>query len=242
MKIAFWVMGVHFFLLLVAFFSPLKQKENKEKIVVKTKWLPQKKERVAAVEKPAAPAVKNEKPALKSSPPSPLLKSPPKAASKQKEEGLKKKAPVQPFSKKEKEVKIVVPGHLLKELEETIAKIDEKRDKIGAKKRLEPSTKIKPLQTEAFHRCEMSQKEEEYKEALITYLRDSLNLPDFGDVKIQVTLRPDGTLEHLKVLEADSDRNRLYLEKELPLIHFPFPKGTSEKKESTFILTFCNEL
>jgi len=238
MKLSLSVIGIHLLLVLIAFLSPIAKKEHKERLVVKTMSLPSKQKIIEKPQTVNAQKPKIEKPKAVQPAPAPVKKPVPAKPIPSK----KKIAPVKAKPKKEKVAETVVPGHLLRELEETIAKIDEKRDKLSTSKKSKPVNKIEPLQSESFHHLESERNEVDYKETLVMYLHQSLNLPDFGDVKIQVTLRQDGSVENLKVLKAESDKNRKYLEMHLPLLKFPPLQGSSGKKENTFILTFCNEL
>jgi outer membrane biosynthesis protein TonB len=238
MKISLWVIGVHVLCVLFAFSSGVKNKDTREKLVVKIIALqpkpkqvpPQKSEHATAAipkkapspqqKKESAPPVKNNQ---KGSPKSPT-------PTKKKGDPVKKK-PVQ-----KQDMQPVVPTHLLRELEETMAKLDDK--KVVKKSRTQTAS---PLQSESYA-LETGRQPDNYQEMLVLHLHQSLHLPDLGEVKIQITLTPDGTCKKLQVLHAESQKNRQYLQEHLPRLHFPPLNGTSEKKESTFILTFCNEL
>lgn len=141
----------------------------------------------------------------------------------------------------------MVPKHLLRELEETIAKIDENRDKLYTSKKPKTPTlaqpQIQPLSIDREDLLEVEVKETGYKETLIQVLHASLNLPDYGEVKIQLKLRRNGTVETLKVLKTESQKNRKYLEAKLPLLKFPpFEGALADQNAQTFVLTFCNEI
>jgi hypothetical protein len=133
-----------------------------------------------------------------------------------------------------------IPQHLLRELEETIAKIDEKRDKLYSGKKL-VSQKLQSLSDQTHTSIEQEAEKESVREHLIELLHRSLNLPDFGEVKIQLTLSCDGNIKNLNVLKTESEKNRKYLEENLPLLKFP-SFTTNSEKETTFVITFCNEL
>lgn len=75
-------------------------------------------------------------------------------------------------------------------------------------------------------------------DALIDFLHQSLHLPEFGEVKIEVTLTKEGVVKKLVVIKAENAKNRGYLEKEIPNLKFP----RIQEEEKTYILTFCNEL
>lgn len=156
-----------------------------------------------------------------------------------------KKAKVQPPKSVEPEQSI--PQELLDELEESIAKIDQKRDNLYRKKNTGASTGV-PHRLEKDLAIDIPQLqtgdgEGEYQEALVSYLHQSLNLPEFGEVKIQLTLNRDGTVVKLVVLKTESEKNKKHLEAALPLLKFPPLGGLySKKQQQTFVLTFCNEV
>lgn len=169
----------------------------------------------------------------------------------------KQRPPIQdkkPVAKKPKapppkliEPEPAIPQNLLDELEESIAKIDQKRDNLYRKKKPSASTAV-PHNLEKDLAIDSAQLrdahgEGEYKEALVSYLHQSLNLPEFGEVKIQLTLNRDGTVVKLIVLKTESEKNKKHLEAALPLLKFPPLGGLySKKQQQTFVLTFCNEV
>lgn len=125
---------------------------------------------------------------------------------------------------------------LLQELEESIAKIEGKD--FAKKQRASPSTPLS-LQIDA-KRGKGEEATGMYADSLVGQLKQALHLPDFGEVKIQLTLRKDGSLAKIVVLKTESEKNRRYLETHLP--HLKFPPLEGKEKEKTYTLTFCNEL
>lgn len=82
----------------------------------------------------------------------------------------------------------------------------------------------------------------DYVPVLTHFLHTALHLPDFGAVKMELTVRRDGTVAKLLVLKTESEENRKYLEKQIPLLRFPSLQGEYAKSgEHVFVLTFCNE-
>ena len=140
-----------------------------------------------------------------------------------------------------------ISENLFQELEESIAKIDAKRDKLYPKK-LHAAQKpiIAPLQIDAFAVGEdaaSSGGAATYAESLVHYLQQSLNLPEYGEVKVQLTLRQDGIVIKIVVLKSESNNNRKHLETNLPKLKFPrFEGELAKNREQTFTLTFCNEV
>lgn len=130
------------------------------------------------------------------------------------------------------------PNHALttlaKELEKSIAQIQTSTPEKSAP----PVRKIAKLQIDA-----PEEKQSDYVASLTRYLHTALHLPDFGQVKMQLTVRQDGTIVKLLVIKAESEENRKYLEKHIPLLHFPPLQGEYAKDNThTFVLAFCNEL
>ena len=97
---------------------------------------------------------------------------------------------------------------------------------------------IPQLATPSPEPASLESKRETAEETLVSFLHASLNLPEFGEVKIQLTVKKDGTVTHLVVLQAESKKNKAYLEEHLPRLQLPLEL----EQEKTFTLTFCNEL
>ena len=124
---------------------------------------------------------------------------------------------------------------LLEELEASLTKIESKPNKFSGKKSDVVPKSGYSLQIDRLDN--LDSKETEYQLELVSYLQEALHLPDYGEVKMEITLRPDGSVANLKVLEAESAKNKSYLEKSLPLLRLPM----YDKTMRTFVLTFCNE-
>jgi hypothetical protein len=246
-KIYLLVLAVHIFCCLWIMISPapLPKEATRGSLIVKT--MPQASFKIETL-KPEikksqrlAPQAQERK-----SPKKPKAVLPPPAvkaslpAQKSKSVKAKVSHPALPKSEPEKKIAPVIPQDLLRELEETIAKIDEKRDKLYsnkekvAEKRESAGSVSRPL-------IQSGLEELNFQESLIRALKESLTLPDFGEVKIELTLRHDGSVEKLKVLSAHSEKNRKYLETNLSTLKFP-SLLSSKEKELTFVITFCNEL
>ena len=70
-----------------------------------------------------------------------------------------------------------------------------------------------------------------------------LRLPEFGEVKIKLTLERTGRVIKVQVLNAESELNRKYIEKEIESLALP-PFGNNFKgmTEFTFSITLSNEI
>lgn len=91
-------------------------------------------------------------------------------------------------------------------------------------------------------RIDTESEEDDYIGILVGHLHQLLVLPEYGEVKIRLSLRQDGSVVKLAVLNAQSKENRRYLETTLPHMRFPKLNGAyTNQKECDFILTFLNE-
>ena len=82
-----------------------------------------------------------------------------------------------------------------------------------------------------------------YQDELVRRLKLSLKLPEFGEVKLRLTLSRQGRVLSVKDVTSPSKKNAAYIEKELPKLDFPpFGSNFSGEKEHTFRLTLSNEL
>ena len=130
----------------------------------------------------------------------------------------------------------------LKEIQKSIAKIEEENDKMRTKSKLKDPPKI--IFNAKTPKSEIDSAEATaYAASLASYLQAHLQLPDIGEVKIQLTLLKSGAVEKIVVLSAQSKKNRKRLEEDLPKLILPaLPKKRASSGSETFTLTFCNEL
>lgn len=139
-----------------------------------------------------------------------------------------------PAPKKQPVVQNSALAALAKELEKNIAHMQT------------PATQKRPAPTQKAARLQIDRAEEresDYVPVLTHFLHTALHLPDFGAVKIQLTVRRDGSVAKLLVLKTESEENKRYLETQIPLLRFPPLQGEYAKSsEHVFVLTFCNEL
>lgn len=223
-KITFLVVAAHALLVFVLLFSPAKPIKHPTKhIAVRTPVAA----KHVAVAPSAAPPAKKISPQKKTASPAKSASTTPKQTPKQsKKPGVVAKDP----EKKPRQI----PKKLLEEIEEFTSQIEEKKGKVYSKPQLEIPQAIVSRQDLGM----VYRQIESYQDTLVSYLHQSLNLPEYGEVKIALTLRDDGSVAKVVVLKAESVKNKEYLEKNLPLLKFPRPEG----KEHVFVLTFINEI
>lgn len=182
-------------------------------------------------------------PARPSSPPKKEVKPVPPKVSKETPKPIAKKVPEKKPTPKPKPAPVKADPKPSKELQKSLEKIEETIAKIASKGDTIP---VKPSQIvipEIALELDCLSEEEEYISSIVRYLQTHLELPDMGEVKVDLTLRRDGSVEKVKVLSAESERNKKRLEEELPHMCFPpFSKGAQGMKTKGFILTFCNEI
>lgn len=270
------VLAIHFFFILIILVSPtfvFRKKEHKPLIVktivprpvTKTAAAPKKSPRPNSAPAPkvsAAPPVKKlEAPKMEVAKTQPKKDPPPKTVAVKKETppAVKKdpaiadkvvsKSNLKPAKKNPppQQNRAKISDSLLQELEESIAKIENKSDKGATVKRAPDSSKtfapiLLQIDSPIGNDASAEEGESDYTDTLVSHLHRSLSLPDYGEVKIQLSLRQDGTVAKLIVLKTQSEKNKQYLESNLPRLRFPrFDGAYANKKEYTFILTFCNE-
>lgn len=138
------------------------------------------------------------------------------------------KAKPNPLSKK---------NEILKELKESLTKI-EKAEPPQQKSVLTLPKNIQSLQIDQTEKDEKTN----YFVLLAQTLKEELELPEYGDVKLELTVLNNGRILKLRVLATASEKNQKYLELNLPrLILPPFNEDLKNEREHTFTLTFCNE-
>lgn len=270
-SILFIVLAAHLFFVLMLLISPYlipRKKEHKPLIVTTITPKPVV-TRLTHPQKAPSPMTTPQRP-----PPKPEVKketAPPKPApalQKEKVAAPEKKQPAHPTLTIKKEPAIAdkkigptkqpakktapppeprakISDSLLRELEESIAKIDGKGDKSPTKRSASAAVKQGTpiqLQIDTLAAAE-DESGDDYADVLLGHLHHYLRLPDYGEVKIQLSLRQDGSVARVVVLKSQSEKNRQYLETTLPRLVFPRFEGKYlNRKEHTFALAFCNEL
>lgn len=134
---------------------------------------------------------------------------------------------------------------ILKELEQTIGKIEVNRDKNRDEFSPTLPKAIDKLQIDYF----LPETPNEITNILqgdvigmIAQFKTMLELPEYGVVKLELTLSDSGLVKNLRILSTESEKNKKYLESQLPKIQFPtFLHELKGKSEHTFTFTFCNE-
>lgn len=215
-KIIQIVIAVHIAFLLVL---SLRKPTPKKQTVLKIRTVVQAPVKVAAPVQVKAP-VKEAAP-IKRAPP--VKKAPPP------------KPVTRPVAVQKKVEKPRISQALAKELQENIAKIHQKSDKDWPKVALSAPGFVHNL------KIDLSSEGSKYEGTLVGKLQSALDLPEIGEVEIQLTLRCDGHFASMQVVKSESNLNSSYLANQLKLVHFPPFTGELLGAEThTFTLTFCN--
>lgn len=199
-----------------------------------------------AVVKPKPPEVKKvEKPAAK--PVTPAKTAAPKdhSAEKLKQQELEKQKEAVQKAEKDRQRKLLV------EAEERIAKIAAGHGKVDLGKSSTLTTAAVPSAITSLHidalpaisgGVPLTFKEAAYRDELAGRLKLLLRLPEYGDVKVKLTLERSGKVAKVVIESSDSTANRKYIEKTLPGLNFP-PFGTNFNSDAqyTFSITLSNE-
>ena len=240
-RITLFVIAVHFLIIGTLLFSRPKKLDRPKHIAVRT-IQPSLKPR-STTTAAAAPTsrkkqtpVSTKKESPKAAPSKPSSKSLPATS---KPINQKKPAVVEKGkSRKPVKAKAAPPAKIWHEIDEALAKIDDKAYPRSQSKLDVPQVKSSPTNQIPFPDFESGSESGTHEETLISFLHASLNLPEFGEVKIQMTINKDGSVAKLVVLESESQKNKVYLQQHLPRLKFPLIFDN----DKTITLTFCNEI
>lgn len=138
---------------------------------------------------------------------------------------------------------------LLSKAKESLAKMGETKDKINLNSSISLSDtsipqRIQSLQIDALPAMggiSLGSQEIRYQDELGARLKQALKLPDYGTVKVKLTLEKSGKVSQIEVTST-SDKNKKYIEKTLPTLSFsPFGSQFSGAEQYTFMLTLHND-
>ncbi len=190
---------------------------------------------VVAKEKPAPPKSKTVVAKEKPAPPKPktvVVKAKPTPTKPQKVVAAKKQSKPKVDDKKMK---------LLKAAQESIAKIDRRSDKLEAKSSGQQSIgRVEKLSVTAS--ANLSNSDSAYRDQLASRLRTLLQLPDYGEVELKLSLDRAGKVLKLLIVRTESEINKTYVEEALPQLSFSsFGKSFGSQSSHTFHITLTNE-
>lgn len=140
---------------------------------------------------------------------------------------------------------------LLAQAQERIAKIAPARDKLAANQTsvsMEmnlpvPISSLKVDDASESGVSELGERETRYREELASRMKLLLRLPEYGEVKMKLTLDRAGKVVKLIITSTQSAKNRTYIEKTVPTLTFPsFASHFENEAQHTFSITLSNDL
>lgn len=85
-------------------------------------------------------------------------------------------------------------------------------------------------------------KETKYSDEVAYRLKMNLKLPDYGAVKIKLTLDRTGKVVKVETLKSESAKNKTYVETRIPTIQFSrFDERFQGSLQNTFVITLQND-
>lgn len=140
---------------------------------------------------------------------------------------------------------------LLAKAKENIAKIGESRDKIGTAKIASIDATSIPKQLENLQidalpvgtalGGELNAKEISYRDEVAYRLKVALRLPDYGAIKLKLTLLRSGKVASVEIINSESEKNKQYIERTVPtLIFTPFGSRFDNAAQYTFLISLNN--
>jgi hypothetical protein len=241
-RIAYSVIALHLFVIFWSLLWMPSKKKRPQPLQVRTvvQAKPPPVQPPKPIQKPVVAAVKTEvkakQPIFK--PPTPVKPKPKKPPPPKivRPKPTPKKI-IQPVRSPPQKSKPVISPDLVKQLQQSIAKIDQKSHKESPNDILPTPKWIPKLKIDE----EFEGEESLFIATLIQCLQNTLDLPEFGEVKVELVLKCDGSFIKMKVLQSESERNKKFLEQELKTVSFPeFNGNLKNEKEHAFTITFCN--
>lgn len=81
-----------------------------------------------------------------------------------------------------------------------------------------------------------------YQRDLVAYLEDALEFPEKGKVRIKLSLKRDGGVQKLEIVETSSEKNKKFVETQIPGLSFPpFGRNFGSEIVHTFSITLSSE-
>lgn len=142
---------------------------------------------------------------------------------------------------------------LISKAQENLAKMGETRGKISSAPSLSLEETSLPkelgdLQVDALPISEpgtagdWGAKEVSYGSEIASRLKKGLRLPDYGAVKIKLTLDRTGKVIKVETTKSESQKNKTYVESKIPTLLFPpFGQRFKDAAQNTFEITFQND-
>jgi colicin import membrane protein len=136
-------------------------------------------------------------------------------------------------------------------MKQNLTKLSESRNKISSSSAVDFGTislpkEVKDLEIDAFANSSSSttwqSAEIKYEKEVEYRLKMGLRLPEYGTVKIRLTLDRSGKVILVETMESQSDKNKKYAEEKIPHLLFPsFGNRFPEMEKKPFVIALQNE-
>ncbi len=140
-----------------------------------------------------------------------------------------KKQPAQTASTSPQHQNSPTQDHLISEIEKNLKSLAASAPVVKKSNIAIPTFKTPQLQTQSTEHFAVEQ--------IATLLQETLELPEFGEVKISLSINRFGILEKLEILDVKSEKNAEFLKKRLPELQFP-----CLNESTTLTIVFSNAL
>lgn len=245
--------------------KPLPPEPTPVKPAVKPEPKPEIKEKPKPAPKPKPKA--KAKPIVKKAPPKAKPKTPPKAQKKspppkekakdearvREQERAKEQAKKEAIArvqrqKREQEKKNALIADALSSLDNS-EKVSSERKNLqekGSSSMAKGPSRVESLASDSYASSaagSMTKEERSYESELVSRLKLALHLPEYGDVKVKLTVSRQGKVLKVAVTSSKSVRNKEYVQKTLPGISFPrFGTNFKGQEQHTFDLCLSPDL
>ncbi len=221
--------------------QPLPPPETRSQIAEEVKPAPKKSSpKPAKVKKPTTPT-----PKAKSKP-----KTTPAADNKKKPTSAKPKPSEPQKPDPVAEAKKAKQRELLSKVKDSMTKVSQARSQVSKQPsadiaQAEVPKAIGSLQIDAFTTGEpvvLTTKETSYRDEIAHRLKLGLRLPEYGEVKIKLTIERSGKVAQVQIVSSKNTKNKQYVEKTVPTLTFPsFGDNFNGSQQYTFVICLNNE-
>jgi hypothetical protein len=131
-----------------------------------------------------------------------------------------------------------IESSLIQEIEKDLADLEKKPTSVHKSSLSLPKEIVAPHVKEETEECHAG-----YGEILVSYLQNSLELPEMGEVKIDLEIDSLGHVVHFEIIEAKNKKNSDFLKKRLPELTLPcFNNDRKSDETAKFTITFKNRI
>lgn len=159
-------------------------------------------------------------------------------------------------AEKKRELEVAAAHEAAKEkmakAKESLAKLNETRDKMHGAPSVKLDSTSLPKEIASLHVDALPQgtgeasrwgvKETSYSNEVAYRLKMNLKLPEYGEVKIKLTINRAGKVMKIEIVKSESKINKAYIESKIKNIQFSsFGHNFPDVEQNTFIITLQND-